>query len=136
MNIWGVVYVYLSPCVRIAPSCRGLLPRRIKNRERIEPFSIKSIRGKAPAMMHRWPSIVVSLGSAYKIFMKKVLSVESREREADSSMKVSLETLTCLFFPLYFIFFFSLPLWCLVNVKFLRDFKIGILRAHSYLNIY
>lgn len=134
MNIWEIVYVYLSPRMRIAPSCRGLVPRRIKNRERIEPFSIESIRGKAPAMMHRWPW-VVSLGSAYKIFMRKVLSVESREREADSSMKVSLETLTCPFFPLYFVFFFSLPLWCLVNVKFLRGFKIGILRAHSYLNI-
>lgn len=76
----------------------------MKNREGIEPSSIKSIRGKALAMMHRWPR-VVSLGSAYKIFMKKVLSVESREREADSSMKVSLETLTCLFFPLRLRFF-------------------------------
>lgn len=125
--------VYLNLCIRIAPSCRGLLPRRIKDREGIEPSSIKSIRGKEPAMMHRWPR-VVSLGSVYKIFMRKVLSVESREREADSSMKVSLETLTCLFFPSHFVSSFSLPPWCLVNVKFLRDFKIGISRAYLYLN--
>lgn len=75
-------------------------------------------------MMHRWPR-VVSLESTYKIFMRQVLSVKSHSRGADSSMKVSLGTHTCLFlftFPSRLLLF-SAFVHVSVKYPFARNFK-------------
>lgn len=94
---------YVRVCALASP--RGRISRYARTRrvwmsgrDGTEPRAIRRNiyprreTASARAMMHRRPR-VVSPGSAYKIFMREVLSAESRRREKrTSSMKVSLGT--------------------------------------------